>query len=59
MLEELHLSKYQASYSEENNRINPPEFKPLVLAPPRRKQTFAPEVNPSTIITNELTFGAG
>ena len=53
MVEELGLSKYQAGYTEENKCINPPEFKSFVPTPPRRKQTFGPDVDPSAIITNE------
>lgn len=56
--EELDLTKYQADYTEENKCINPPEFKPFVLTPPRRKQTFAPDVDLSVIITGDSTFQA-
>jgi hypothetical protein len=58
MVEDLNLVKYRPGYSEDNKHINPPEFKPLALTPHRRKQTFAPDVDPSAIITNDSTFQA-
>jgi hypothetical protein len=58
MVDELDLSKYLAGYTEENKRINLPEFKPLTQTPPRRKQTFTPDVDPSAILTNDSTFQA-
>ena len=54
--EELELPKYQAAYMEENKCANLPEFKPFVLTPPCRKQTFAPDVDQSIIIHEDSTF---
>lgn len=56
MVEELNLTNYQPTYGEDNKCISPPEFTPLALTPPRRKPTFAPDIDSSTLITEDAIF---
>lgn len=56
MVEELDLRKYQPAYSEDNKRINPPEFKPFTLVPPRRKPNSAPDASSSSTISEDVLF---
>jgi hypothetical protein len=54
----LDLEKFQAGYSEDGKRMSMPDPKPVELNPPRRKQNFAPDVNPSTVMKTDSVFEA-
>ena len=55
--EEADLSRYQAGYTEDNERIELPNFQPVALTR-ARKQSFAPEVDPSSVISADAMFEA-
>ena len=52
------LTKYQPGYDAENQRIPTPRYEAVSLIPPTRKHTFAPEVDPSNLIDDEVEFHA-
>ncbi|XP_044319375.1 uncharacterized protein [Triticum aestivum] len=52
------LTKYQPGYDQENRRILAPPFDEVSLIPPTRKHTFAPEVDPASLIDDEAEFEA-
>ena len=52
------LTKYQAGYDAENQRIPMPHYKVTSLIPPLRKHTFAPEVDLAGLIDDEAEFEA-
>jgi hypothetical protein len=54
----LDLNKYQPAYDSQNIRIKPPSRPVLDLTPQRRKQLFAPELDPSIILNDEANFEA-
>lgn len=54
----LDLNKYQPAYDSLNIRVKPPSHPVTDLTPQRRKQLFAPELDPSIIINEEATFEA-
>ena len=56
--EETDLSKYQAVYTTENEKMPTPAYKIADLIPPVRKHTFAPEIDPSELIDDEAEFQA-
>ena len=56
--DEADLTKYQAGYDAENQRIPRPHYKVTSLIPPLRKHTFAPEVDPAGLIDDEAEFVA-
>ena len=58
LAEETNLSKYQAVYDVENKKVKAPVQEAMDLIPPTRKHTFAPDINPSTLIDNEVVFKA-
>jgi hypothetical protein len=55
LTEEIDLTKYQAGYSEANERIEPPNPQPVDLTHPC-KQTFTPDVDPSSVIMANSVF---
>lgn len=55
---ELDLKRYQAAYDNGGNRITPAGYVPVSLIPARRKNTFAPDVDPSTLIEEDAEFEA-
>ena len=57
LVEELNLNKYTPAY-DDNNQIKPPSHDVMDLIPPKRKHTFAPDVDPSLIFNDEATFKA-
>ena len=55
---EADLSYYQASYDDKNRRVPPPIPEAQNLIPPIRKHTYAPDIEPSTLISDEAVFQA-
>lgn len=58
LTEELDLKRYQVGYDEDGNWINTSAFEPVNLIPARRKNIFAPDVDPSTLIEEDAEFEA-
>lgn len=58
LAEEADLSHYQVSYDIHNKRVaaTTPEVQNLI--PPIRKHTYAPDIEPSTLISNKAVFQA-
>ena len=55
---EVDLTKYQAGYDEENQRIPTPQYDVISPIPQLRKHTFAPEVDPADLVDAEAEFEA-
>ena len=58
LAEESEVSKYQAAYTVQNEKLKAPIYPVMDLIPPTRKHTFAPEVDPSKLIDDEAKFQA-
>ena len=58
LAEETDLSFYQSVYDADNKRLNAPTYDVQDLIPPIRKHTYAPDVEPSTLINDEAVSGA-
>ena len=58
LTEEADLSYYQASYDDKNKRVAAPIPEAQNLIPPIRKHTYAPDIEPSTLISDEAVFQA-
>ena len=58
LVEEADLSYYQASYDDKNRRVAAPIPEAQNLIPPIRKHTYAPDIEPSTLISDEVVFQA-
>ncbi|KAM3372331.1 hypothetical protein ACQJBY_019300 [Aegilops geniculata] len=58
LAEEADLSFYQASYDTNNKRVAAPTPEAQNLTPPIRKHTYAPDIEPSTLISDEAVFQA-
>ena len=58
LAEEADLSHYQASYDINNKRVAAPALETQSLIPPIRKHTYAPDIEPSTLISDEAVFQA-
>ena len=58
LAEEADLSYYQASYDVNNKRVAAPTPEAQNLIPPIRKHTYAPDIEPSTLISDEAVFQA-
>ena len=58
LAEEADLSYYQASYDDKNRRVAAPIPEAQNLIPPIRKHTYAPDIEPSTLISDEAVFQA-
>ena len=58
LAEEADLSYYQASYDVNNKRVAAPTPEAQNLIPPIRKHTYAPDIEPSILISNEAVFQA-
>ena len=56
LAEETDLSHYQAIYDDNNKKVNPPSCNALDLIPSIRKHTYAPDVDPSSLISDEAVF---
>ena len=52
------LTKYLSGYDSENQRIPNTPYDQIILIPPIRKHTFAPEVDPAGLIDDEAEFEA-
>jgi hypothetical protein len=52
------LTHYQPVYDANNKKIKAPTHDALGLTPPIRKHTYAPDVDPSTLISDEVVFRA-
>ena len=58
LAEETDLSHYQAIYDANNKKVNPPSCNASDLIPPIHKHTYAPDVDPSSLISDEDVFRA-
>src|SRR3954468_11810645 len=58
LVEEAELSHYQAQYDEQNKRVAAPIPEAENLIPPIRKHTYAPDIEPSLLISDEAVFQA-
>ena len=58
LAEETDMSYYQAIYDVNNKRVAAPTPDAQNLIPPIRKHTYAPDVEPSTLISDEAVFQA-
>ena len=58
LVEEADLSYYQASYDDKNRRVAAPILEAQNLIPPIRKHTYAPDIEPSTLISDEVVCQA-
>ena len=58
LAEETDLSRYQAAYTVEKSNVRAPAYDVVVIIPPMRKHTFAPEIDPSELIDDEAKFQA-
>jgi hypothetical protein len=58
LAEETDLSHYQSIYDANNKRVNAPTYDAPNLIPPICKHTYAPDVDPSTLISDEAVFKA-
>ena len=58
LVEEADLSYYQASYDDKNRRVAAPIPEAQNLIPPIRKHTYAPDIEPSNLISDEAVFQA-
>jgi hypothetical protein len=58
LAEETEHSHYQSIYDANNKRVNAPTYDAPNLIPPIRKHTYAPDVDPSTLISDEAIFKA-
>ncbi|XP_044361643.1 uncharacterized protein [Triticum aestivum] len=56
LAEETNLSHYQPIYDANNKRVKAPTHDVPELIPPIRKHTYAPDVDPSTLISDETVF---
>ena len=58
LAEEADLSFYQASYDTNNKRVAAPTPEAQNPIPPIRKHTYAPDIEPSTLISDKVVFQA-
>ena len=58
LAEETDLSHYQAIYDDNNKKVNLPSCNTPDLIPTSRKHTYAPNVGPSSLISDEAVFRA-
>ena len=58
LVEEADLSHYQAQYDDQNKRVAAPLPETENLIPPIRKHTYAPDIEPSLLINDEVVFQA-
>ena len=58
LAEETDLSHYQSIYGANNKRVKAPTYDVPNLIPPIRKHTYAPDVDPSPLISDEVVFKA-
>ena len=53
---ETDLSRYHPGYDLQNERVERPVFETVNLIPPVRPHTFAPDIDPSELINEEMYF---
>ena len=58
LADETSLSTYQAAYDADNKKIGTQVHEPIDLITPIRKHTFAPDIDPSNLIDDEVVFRA-
>ena len=58
LAKEINLSHYQAVYDTDNTRLPAPTHDVEDLIPPIRKHTYASDVDPSNLISDEAVFQA-
>ena len=58
LVDETDLSHCQSVYNANNKRVNAPSYDAPNLIPPIRKHTYAPDVDPSALISDEAVFKA-
>ena len=58
LAEDMDMSQYQAVYDVENKKVKAPVHEAQDLIPPIRKHTFAPDIDPSTLIDDKAVFKA-
>ena len=58
LAEDTNLSHYQPVYDANNKKVKVPTHDAQDQTPPIHKHTFAPDVDPSTLISDEAVFGA-
>ena len=58
LAEEVDLSHYQAQYNDQNKRVAAPIPEAKNLVPPIRKHTYAPDIEPSSLIHEDVVFQA-
>ena len=58
LAEEADLSHYQAQYNDQNKRVAAPIPEAENLVPPIHKHTYAPDIEPSSLIHEEAVFQA-
>ena len=58
LAEETDPSQYQSIYDADSKRVNVPTYDVQNLIPPISKHTYAPDIEPSTLISDEAVFRA-
>ena len=58
LAEEVDLSVHRSSYDADNKRVDAAVKEVQNLIPPIRKHTYAPDIEPSTLISDEAVFQA-
>ena len=58
LVEETDLSYYQSIYDANKKKDSTPSYDAPNLTPPIRKHTYAPDIDPSTLISDEAVFKA-
>ena len=58
LADEADLTRYHPAYDLENSRVERPVYDTENLIPPVRKHTFAPDIDPSDLIDDEMYFRA-
>ena len=58
LAEEVDLSVYRSSYDADNKWVDAPVKEVQNLIPPIRKHTYAPDIEPSNLISHEVVFQA-
>ena len=58
LAEEADLSIYRSSYDADNKRVDAAVKEAQNLIPPIRKHTYAPDIEPSNLISNKVVFQA-
>ena len=58
LADEADLTRYHLGYDLENVRVERPSYDIENLIPPVRKHTFAPDIEPSELINDEVYFRA-